>query len=157
MGARAEGTAVDFAGGGGGSIAGLSIHDGLAVTEDRCSVNSDEDELHGSPFLPSTSCTSRNGSIACYNIKLSPHSVHQLDPGHVDTTYLLQLLLHKHSTEQQQQQQQLFYDPLSRTTWLSWYEKKHSPTHTYPDHQPSFISFLQLLQSIASSLFNLRA
>jgi len=32
-----------------------------------------------------------------------------------------------------------------------------SPTHTYPDHRPSFISFLHLLRSIASSLFNLRA
>jgi len=27
-----------------------------------------------------------------------------------------------------------------------------SCTHTYPDYQPSFISFLHLLQSIASSL-----
>jgi len=33
--------------------------------------------------------------------------------------------------------------------------KKRSPTHTYPDHQTSFINFLHLLQSIASSLFNL--
>ena len=30
-------------------------------------------------------------------------------------------------------------------------------SHTYPDHQPSFINFLCLLQSIASSLFNLCA
>jgi len=28
-------------------------------------------------------------------------------------------------------------------------------TYTYPDHQPSFISFLNLLWFIASSLFNL--
>jgi len=28
---------------------------------------------------------------------------------------------------------------------VSWYQKKHSPTHTYPDHQPSLISFLHLL------------
>jgi len=34
---------------------------------------------------------------------------------------------------------------------------KHSLTHTYPDHQSSFIGFLHLLRSIASSLFNLRA
>jgi len=40
------------------------------------------------------------------------------------------------------------------TTRVSWYQKKHSPTHTYPDHQPSFISFLHRLHSIASSLFN---
>ena len=26
--------------------------------------------------------------------------------------------------------------------------KEHSPTYTYPDHQPSFISFLHLLRSI---------
>jgi len=71
--ARGGGTADNFAGGGGGSIAGLSIHDGLTVTEDRCSVKSDEEEFHGSAFLPSTSCSSRNGSITCYNIELSPH------------------------------------------------------------------------------------
>ena len=54
------------------------------------------------------------------------------------------------------QQQQPFYGPLSQTTQVSRYQKKHSPTHTYPDHQPSSISFLHLLQCIASSLFNLR-
>jgi len=48
---------------------------------------------------------------------------------------------------------QPFSGPFSGTTWMSWY---HSPTHTYPDHQSSFICFLHLLQSIASSLFNLR-
>ena len=37
------------------------------------------------------------------------------------------------------------------------YQKKHSPTDTNPDHQTSFINFLHLLRSIASSLFNLRA
>ena len=42
-------------------------------------------------------------------------------------------------------------------TWLSWYQKKNSPTYTYPDHQPSFISFLHLLQSTATSPFNLCA
>jgi len=39
---------------------------------------------------------------------------------------------------------------------VSRYKKKHSPTHTYLDHQSSFICFFHLLQSIASSLFNLR-
>ena len=34
-------------------------------------------------------------------------------------------------------QLQPFYGPLSRTTRVSQYQKKHSPTHTYPDHQPS--------------------
>jgi len=37
------------------------------------------------------------------------------------------------------------------------HRKKHSPTHTHRDHQTSFINFLHLLQSIASSLSNLRA
>jgi len=48
--------------------------------------------------------------------------------------------------------QQPFYDPLSGTTRVSRYQKKHSPTH-----HPIFISFFHLPQSIASSLFNLRA
>ena len=37
------------------------------------------------------------------------------------------------------------------------YQKKHSPTHTHPDHRTSFINFLHLLWSIASSVFSLRA
>ena len=45
----------------------------------------------------------------------------------------------------------------SGTTRVGWYQKKHSPTHTHPDHRTSFINFLQLLRSVASSLFNLRA
>jgi len=43
---------------------------------------------------------------------------------------------------------------LSRTTRVSQYQKKHSPTHTYCGHQTSVICFLRLLQSMASSLFN---
>ena len=35
--------------------------------------------------------------------------------------------------------------------------RKHSPTHTHPDHRASFITFLHLQWSMASSLFNLRA
>ena len=46
-------------------------------------------------------------------------------------------------------QQQSFYGPLTGTAWLSQYQKKHSPTDTDPDHQPSFVNFLYLLQSIA--------
>ena len=49
------------------------------------------------------------------------------------------------------QQQQSFYGPLSGTTRVSRYQKKHSPTH-HPDHHPIFISFFPLLRSIASSL-----
>ena len=45
----------------------------------------------------------------------------------------------------------------SGTTWVGRYQKKHSPTHTHPDHWTSFINFLHLLLSIASSLFSLYA
>jgi len=58
--------------------------------------------------------------------------------------------------QQQQQQQQPFYGPLSGTTRVSRYQKKHSLTH-HPDHHPISISFFHLPQSIASSLFKLRA
>ena len=44
----------------------------------------------------------------------------------------------------------------SGTTRVGWYQKKHSPTHTHPDHQTSFIIFLHLQRSMASSLFILR-
>ena len=54
------------------------------------------------------------------------------------------------------QQQQSFDGPLSGTTRVSPYQKKHSPTH-HPDHHPIFISFSHLPQSIASSLFKLCA
>ena len=46
--------------------------------------------------------------------------------------------------------------PLSGTTWISRYQKKHSPTH-HPDQHPVFIRFFHLPRSIASSLFKLRA
>ena len=52
---------------------------------------------------------------------------------------------------------QPFHDPLSRTTRVGRYQKKHSPTNTHPDNQKSFINFLQLLRSTASSLFSLHA
>ena len=52
--------------------------------------------------------------------------------------------------------QQSFYGPLSGTTQVSWYQKKHSPTH-HPDNHPIFISFFHLPRSIASSLFTPRA
>ena len=45
----------------------------------------------------------------------------------------------------------------SGTTRVGRYQKKHSPTHTHPDHRTSFINFLHLLRSIASSLFSLCA
>jgi len=54
------------------------------------------------------------------------------------------------------QQQQSSYGPLSGTTRVSRYQKKHSPTH-HPDHHSIFISFFHLLWSIASSLFKSHA
>jgi len=50
-----------------------------------------------------------------------------------------------------------FNGPLSGTTRVGRYQKKHSPTHTHSDRQTSFISFLHLLRSIASSLIKLHA
>jgi len=50
-----------------------------------------------------------------------------------------------------------FNIPLSGTTQVGQFQKKHSPTHTHPDHRTSYINFLHLPQSIAFSLFNLRA
>ena len=35
--------------------------------------------------------------------------------------------------------------------------RRNSPTHTHPDHRTSFINFLHLLRSIASSVFSFRA
>ena len=52
---------------------------------------------------------------------------------------------------------QPFNAPSFGTTQVAWYQKKHSPTHTHPDHQTSFINFLHLLWSTASSVFSLRA
>ena len=42
-------------------------------------------------------------------------------------------------------------------TWVGRYQKKYSPTHTHPDHRTSFIIFLHLQWTIASSLFSLWA
>jgi len=61
-----------------------------------------------------------------------------------------------HWTVDIQQQQQPFYGPLSWTTQMSQYQKKHSLTHHH-DHHPIFISFFHLPRSIASSLFKLCA
>ena len=43
---------------------------------------------------------------------------------------------------------------LSRTAQVGRYQKKHSSTHTHPDHRTYFFIFLHLL---GSSLFSLRA
>jgi len=64
----------------------------------------------------------------------------------------------KHLQQQQQQQQQPFNGRLSGTTRVGRYQKKHySPTHTHPGQRTSFITFLHLQRSMASSLFSLRA
>ena len=55
------------------------------------------------------------------------------------------------------QQQQPFNSRLSGTTRVGRYQKKHSPAHTHPGQRPSFITFLHLQWSTASSLFSLRA
>ena len=39
---------------------------------------------------------------------------------------------------------QPFNGLLSGTTRVGRYQKKHSPTHTHPDHRTSFIIFLHL-------------
>ena len=52
---------------------------------------------------------------------------------------------------------QPFNGLLSGTTRVGRYQKKHSPTNTHPDHRTSFIIFLHLQRSMASSLFSLRA
>ena len=62
-----------------------------------------------------------------------------------------------HCAQQTQQQQQPFNGRLSRTTWVGRYQKKHSPAHTHPGQRTSFITFLHLQRSTASSLFSLRA
>ena len=54
-------------------------------------------------------------------------------------------------------QQQPFNGRLSGTTRVGRYQKKHSLTHTHPGQRTSFITFLHLQWSTASSLFSLRA
>jgi len=65
-------------------------------------------------------------------------------------TWLAQCLCHYTHTNTQP-----FNGPLSGTTQVGQYEKKHSPTHTHLDHQTSFINSLHL--STVFSLFHLRA
>ena len=71
-------------------------------------------------------------------------------------TYLL-FFPHKLAFSTAHTHTQPFNGLWSRTTQVGWYQKKHSPTHTHPVHQTSFINFLHLLWSIASSVFSLRA
>jgi len=64
--------------------------------------------------------------------------------------------LHRHATHTHTHTQP-FNGLLSGTTRVGRYLKKHSPTHAHPDHRTSFITFLHLQRSMASSLFSLRA
>ena len=69
--------------------------------------------------------------------------------------------------------QQPFYGPLSGTTRVSRYQKKHSPTH-HPDHHPIYISFFpsttihsivlvcclnvkEILQQMITDIFHLKS
>jgi len=47
---------------------------------------------------------------------------------------------------------QPFSGLLSGTTRVGRYQKKHSPTHTHPDHRTSFVTFLHLQRSMACCL-----
>jgi len=55
-----------------------------------------------------------------------------------------------------QQNRLRWYGHVSKTTWVSRYQKKHSTTHTHSDHQPSPIHFLNPPQSTAPPWNNLR-
>ena len=64
---------------------------------------------------------------------------------------------HAHAHTHTHTHTQPFNGLWSRTTRVGRYQKKHSPTHTHPDHRTSFIILLYLQRSMASSLFILRA
>ena len=64
---------------------------------------------------------------------------------------LVMYFWHKHL------QQQPFNSRSSGTTRVGRYQKKHSPAHTHPCQHTSFVTFLHLQRSTASSLFSLRA
>jgi len=89
--------------------------------------------------------------VICYFIKLIDMDMCVCHYIHVNF-FSFQLHLHPDTTTTQQPS----YGLLSRTTRVSRYQKKHSPTH-HLDHYPIFISFFRLPRSIASSLFKLRA
>jgi len=65
--------------------------------------------------------------------------------------------INSQNTEQEKTQNthtQPFNGLLSCTTRVGRYQKKHSPTHTYPDHQTSFINFLHLLYNDPLTAFD---
>ena len=64
---------------------------------------------------------------------------------------------HFHTTQTTTTTTSTFNGRLSGTTRVGRYQKKHSPAHTHPGQRTSFITFLNLQWSTASSLFSLRA
>jgi len=75
---------------------------------------------------------------------------------------LLNALVSAAAVKTDRRQQQPFNSRLSGTTRVGRYQKKHSPAkhspaHTHPGQHTSFITFLHLQRSMASSLFSLRA
>ena len=70
---------------------------------------------------------------------------------------LLNALVSAAAVKTDRRQQQPFNTRLSGTTRVGRYQKKHSPSHTHPGQHTSFITFLHLQRSMASSLFSLRA
>ena len=70
---------------------------------------------------------------------------------------ICQCIVLYHKINKQTTHTQPFNGLWSGTTWVGRYQKKHSPTHTHPDHRTSFIIFLHLQRSMACSLFILRA
>ena len=75
-----------------------------------------------------------NDQVHEYNMCKSSHNCNQL------------IAIHTHT--------QPFNSLLSGTTRVGRHQKKHSSTHTHLDHRTSFIIFLHLERSMASSLFS---
>ena len=71
-------------------------------------------------------------------VDLGPHLIH----GHLGPPMSIQQVAPRSVTHTFAQP---FNGLWSGTAWLGRYEKKHSPTHTHPDHRTSFINFLHLL------------
>ena len=83
--------------------------------------------------------------------------IQYLDRNDANRLQLLPLLLLLLLLLLQQQQQQPFNGRSSGTSRVGRYQKKHSPAHIHPGQCSSFITFLHLQRSTASSLFSLRA
>jgi len=96
----------------------------------------------------STSCVPHVSDLH-FKFALRPHSVWQYGRHPICDGW-------DQARKKKEQQQQPFNGPLSGTTGVIRYQKKHWPTH-HPDHYLIFISFFHVPRSIASSLFKLHA